>query len=161
MESVTKHDTSLLKLQGPRTPPHACNSAWMWPRWKQLGNRVTAENMQSGASSCFIDMLIARSMCKHVCSFTQGKHWRRNYVPQRKPVIKLHCTNVLGCEQWLQWVIYITHKTSLVAAKCITSECRSRNRTTTHAQHQISERSLQGNIQVPRKLGCFCHFHYS
>lgn len=99
MESVTKHDTSLLKLQGPRTLPHACNSAQMPQNWKQLGNRATTENLQS----------IARSVCKHACSLTAREHLRGNYVPcltkpQRKPVIKLQCANFSGGEQWLQWV---------------------------------------------------------
>lgn len=40
----------------------ASNSAQMQPSRKQLGNPATPENIQSGAQSCLIDMLIA-GMC--------------------------------------------------------------------------------------------------
>ncbi len=45
------------------------NSGLMQPSRKQLGNPATAENMQSGARSCLVDMLIATIVCKYTCSF--------------------------------------------------------------------------------------------
>lgn len=66
MESVTKHDTSSLKLQGRRSLMHAIQPA-LEAAWKP----APAENMQSGAPSCLIDALIARMrVSMHVRSST-------------------------------------------------------------------------------------------
>lgn len=126
------------------------------------------KNMQSGAPSCLIDMLIARGVFKHTCSFTRRKHSRRNYIPtQSKPVIKLQSVHFFFWGGSRRWVAQINaHKSLLEAARYTTSSVKSaqepvHSRDTTHEQHQISERSLQGNFRVPRKLSYFCHFHYS
>ena len=167
MESVTKHDTSSLKLQGQRSPLHAiqlgCSRGWQ----QLTGPGSSMKNMQSGAPSCLIDMLIARSVFKHTCSFTRRKHSRRNYVTtHRKPVIKLQSVHFffLGSRRWVAQIN--AHKSLLEAARYTTSSVKWVQRQvhchdTTHEQHQISERSLRGNFRVPRKLSYFCHFHYS
>lgn len=90
MESVTKHDTSSLKLQDPRL---LLLHAIQHRPGNRLEGEAPAENMQSGAPSCLIDMLIARSVCKHACSFIRTKRFKEELCyrpkPQSEPVIKL------------------------------------------------------------------------
>lgn len=135
MESVTKHDTSSLKLQGQRSPLHAiqlgCSRGWQ----QLTGPGSSMKNMQSGAPSCLIDMLIARSVFKHTCSFTRRKHSRRNYVTtHRKPVIKLQSVHFFFLARGDEWLkLMPTNLCSRLrdTQQVQSSECRGRYTATT------------------------------
>lgn len=68
MESVTKHDTSSLKLQGRRSPLHAVQPV-PEAAWKP----APAENTQSAAVMAH-RRADCQNVCKHACSFIHMKH---------------------------------------------------------------------------------------
>lgn len=136
------------------------------PCWKKRGKPAPAENIQSGAPSCLVDMLIAWSVCKHACSFTRIKHFKEELCytpkPQSKPVMELQCAHPFGLRQWgVTVVAHINgYKSSLVAEKCITSSAKS-------MQEQVQDnaritpnkrKESSGKYSSPQKAGLLLSF---
>lgn len=145
MESVTKHDTSSLKLQGRRSLRRAvlpaleagtCRKHAIW-------SAVTPHRR----ADC-------QNAWKHACSLSHIKHFKEELCdaapPQRRPGTELQRARAFGCRR--------RGATAPAHDKCAGSSAvpmQEQVRDNT----QINRRSLRGNIHAPRKLSYVCRFH--